>query len=270
MVFRRRVLFQTKLAVAIQLIDSYTGVAPIGKQIKVWIENIPQKPVQKADGMYIFRDLPTGSYKVFVEADHYMSACTEVEVKDRLEGQDHYPFVSVFLIPSSSYPVPQGATILRTAFLDTSGLPVSGVKVQAIPCSTDSFRAKIAQANVSKGSQVLSLTQITGRISKGDQFILINPQEEGSEFCQISEILNLKTVKLESPLQHEYVRGATIVPVVQGSSDHKGELILLFRFCKARSYNVKLEISYLQYKLVKEVRIAVGNVHQLGTIQIPK
>lgn len=266
----RKVLFQSKLAIVLQLIDSYTGGPPVGKQIKVSLAEVQQKPIVKADGIYLFTDLPSGTYRILIEAENYLSEWLDVQLPEDRAAEQQHSIVKISLTPNASYPVHSGATIIRARLCDSKQHSLSGVRVRAIPLTRECTIAKLAQERVERGSTTFSFMQMTGRLTAGDVFLIRDVGAKKEELCRVDEIRHdLKSIKLEQPLKNEYERGSYLLPVVQGCSDHHGELLLLFRNSRIRSYETKLEIMFLHHLLVKEVRLSIGDIHQLGSIELP-
>lgn len=267
----RNILFQTKFSIAVRLVDSYTGQVPFGRKIKVVLENAIQKSVQKSDGYYVFADIPKAMYKLHVQSEYYMHECLEIDLRDNTYQNSNGDVKHIALIPNSSYPIHPGATILRATFRNTSSDPVSGVEITAVPMSEECARARVAQETLQKGQRELSLIHLTGLVSIGDQFLLKDKKEEKEEYCQISGIgKGVRSFELKSPIEQDYSRGALLLPVTQARSDQRGEVVLFFRNSKVKTYNVKLEMSYYDQRIVKEVRISAGDIHLLGTIELPE
>lgn len=255
---------RTRFSLAVCLLDANHTDNPRLAGAAVTLEGVLSKPVRKASGWFIFTDLQEGTYRLNVNIPDYFSESIEIVV------DAGHPVVYVPLIPLPSYPFVEGATLLRVCFRNNSGLPVAGVRLTAVVVSESCARARIAQDEVQPGAVELPLGQVTGGIAPGSLFLIRgrDPQQQG-ERCVVESVADrMRAVKLTKPLASAHSRGDLLLPVVETRSDERGEAVVAFPGCRAKTFDVALAIAGGASTLAKEVTLAEGKTANLGTLHL--
>ncbi|UHA73470.1 carboxypeptidase-like regulatory domain-containing protein [Paenibacillus sp. 481] len=255
------------LSFVVRLIDTYTAGPPSDPDLKVSVsDTICRQPVKKPDGLYVLTDLPpTGTYTVTVRSARYLPETISVDM-NALNPIE--PVVCVALIPHPAYPFSNQATLLRAAIKDASGQPAAGADMQAFFTDDLHARARLAQ-EVKEGSCTIRLSGLTGRIAEGDAFLFKEKHEEAgeAEVFRIAQLLDEpRSFVLDRPLQHSYHRGTLLLPVVTAHSDERGEIVLPFRSCNAKQFDLRLEYSYRGQHFSQQVTVTEGKTTYLGSI----
>lgn len=123
---------QTKLSLAVWLIDAFTRERPDGN-IKVNLkEDKRLKSIHNPSDYYCFTDLKPGKYNVVVVSDWYTHEPTSVDVPvldaNEKDGISKNPVVEITLHPLPSYPFSSGATLIRGIVKSNTG-PVVDAQV---------------------------------------------------------------------------------------------------------------------------------------------
>ncbi|SFM01918.1 hypothetical protein SAMN03159341_11437 [Paenibacillus sp. 1_12] len=255
-------IMKTRVSLAVCLLDSFTLGPPLGSYTKIALEEAISKPVVKAQGFYIFTDLPEGMYRLRVLAQHYFEEYIDIRVgpKDQL--------IHVSLTPRPSYPFHDKATLLRVNVKNTEGVPCSGASLLAVPLTEDVSRARLAQDQAEPGENELMLGSVTGKIGIGDRFLIRGRNAKADEeLCCIAAVLeHQRKVRLVQPLSGSYNRGSLLLPVVQSRSDEQGEAVMAFANCRAKQFDVRLDITCGALSLLKEVNLAEGGTTLAGSL----
>ena len=188
----------TRLAVAVWLVDDFTGKSPIGS-VEVLLEGLILKPVKNSSGYYLFLDLPGGEYQVRVKSDYYFDE-NETVILATLDPSN--PVVEITLKPKPSYPFFPGTTLIRGRVLDADGNPVLGAQVEV--------RGKgITNQTTEKGELVLYFKGLKDEDLKDDKFIMIDRRatvsleatyESANVIVEVGEVEVGKTTILEASI----------------------------------------------------------------------
>lgn len=266
MEYRSMVRFKTKVSLVVSPIDEFTAEPRSGGNINIFLENHPGKPIRKADGYFVFTDLPEGTYHVSVQSDVYLNEGITVDLE---KINPAAPVVFLALKPNSSYPFPEGTTLIRAVLRDSKGNAIRGARVKAVVLSLSCAKAKLAQGGLKKGSREMCLVNVAGKVSVGNKFLITEKEEVRSEYCEIAGVLGEpQCFTVAEALQQDHSRGALLMPVTETRTDHKGEFVVYFRNSKAKQFDVKLEFSYENKTVISELKLAEGKMISLGVIQI--
>jgi hypothetical protein len=257
----RIAMFRTRVSLTVCLLDSFTLDSPLGINTKVLLEEAGSKPIVKPNGYYIFTDLQEGTYRLHVKSQHYFDEYLNIQVgaKDQL--------VHVSLLPRPSYPFQERDTLLRVGIRSENGRPHSDASIIAAVLSEEGARARLAQDQADIGADELILGSVTGRLGIGDRFMIRSRSGDGEELFRIDAVLeHQRRIKLERPLTGAYTRGSMLLPVVGTRSDERGEAVVAFANCRAKSFSVKLDITHGERRLSKEVNLAEGGTTLAGSL----
>jgi hypothetical protein len=261
----RSVKIKTSFSFAVNLIDSYTSAPVIGRDHQVSIVGLSVKPIPKKDGYYIFTDLPKQLYQVVVQSKFYMQEIIEVSIALHDSNE---PILYVPLMPNSQYPFGEEATSLVALLKDSQGNPIKAARARATVTSMESVKAKLAQDSKSENPNQISLSQIAGRITIGDRFLLQSSSGE-SEYCRLAHMdESTRCFSFDQPLQSTYEKGSLLFPVVESLSDAKGEVLLFFKPHRTQTFGITLEFTYGNNKLVQDLTMEQGVIKSLGIIRL--
>ncbi len=245
-------------------IDGFTGRNAVGGIIDVFIRDVPVKPVRKHDGYYVFTRLPEGQYEIVVESDRYFNESMIVSTGE-LENKERTVFVP--LMPKPSYNFPGGTTLIRSTLVDKKSGPAVKADVKAAVLTEDCSRARLSREGAKKGDSRISLVDISGLIAAGDSFVI--KDKEKSELCRISKINeDAGSFVLKQPLEHNYERGALMLPVIYSKANENGEIAVYFRNLRKKFFDVELELAFEGNVSAKVLGIEEGKTTLAGIITV--
>lgn len=263
MELQRVVSIRSKLSLAVNLIDAYTGGAPVGSRTEAALTGVIRKPVRKDGGTYVFGDLAEGTYRLVVTSEHYYAEAMEVRLG---EGAS---VIAMPLKPLPSYPFPAKATLLRASLRDAEGRPHGGVAAAAALTSEDCCRGRLAGDEAEKGAVELAVANITSPIRVGDAFILQGRSAKETELCEIASVSReAGRFGLASPLQFGHKRGANLMPVIRTRSDERGELVMAFPAGRMASFEAELLLETDGRRVTRQVRLDEGEMLNLGSLTL--
>jgi len=270
----RYLLEQThsQVALAVRLIDDYTGGQPAGR-VSVFIRGCSYNTVKTAGGYYVFSDLPSGVYKVAVQAEYYFDAETVIDtgVLDKRS-----PVANITLRPNPGYPFPDGATLLRGMIYDQTGHGIPGAEVSAdIMLPENTVKARVGNPAPDAGDTLIELIGINGSLDCGDYLALKDSNRSHTEFCRIAAPLpenNSKPFQLTKPLQFKHLLNTPLYLLlldskVKTETSGRGEYVVYFRTLKNDKFLAVLNLSCPGYQTeVREVEVCEGGLASLGKI----
>lgn len=129
-------------------------------------------------------------------------------------------------------------------------------------------RARLAQDHAGRGENELMLGSVTGKIGIGDRFLIRGRNAKADEeLCCVAAVLeHQRKVRLVEPISGSYSRGSLLLPVVKSRSDEQGEAVLAFANCRAKQFDLRLDITYGDLSLLKEVNLAEGGTTLAGSL----
>lgn len=256
----------TKVSLVVSPIDDYTAERRSGGNINVFLNELPQRPVRKNDGYYIFTNLTEGTYTLCLRSDIYLDENITVSLSC-LNQQN--PIVYPTLKPSPNYFFTEGSTLVRASVRDTEGNAMSFVIVKAVVLSHDCARARLAQDGAKKGSRQIYVFNMAGKISVGDKYLIKGKEDIGSEVCQIAGTSDeTHCFNLNDDLQFDHCRGELLLPVIHTRTDDRGEVVIYFRNARSKYFDVKMEFNCNHKSIEKSVRLEEGKTTNLGLVRL--
>ena len=244
--------------------DLFTGRNATGGIIDVFIRGMPVRPVRKHDGYYVFTRLPVGQYELVVESDRYFNESFTVSTGE-LEDKERTVFVP--LMPRPSYNFPGGTTLIRSTLVDKKARPAANAVAKAVILSEDCAWARLSREGAKKGNSAISLVDICSPIAAGDCFMI--KDRANAELCRISKTFeNTRSFGLKQVLEHDYERGAFLLPAVYANADENGEIAVYFRNLRKKVTGVELEFSYEGEVSSKTLSIEEGKTVLTGIITV--
>jgi hypothetical protein len=128
-------LHSRDLSLAVRLIDDFTRRPPdvrLRVLLNPAVGTIPiPRSVRGASGVYCFEDLPNANYKLTIETEGatspiYLQSPMDITIPLPALPDPTIPLLEIVLSPSSAYPFPAGATLVRGVVRSTAmpnGLP---------------------------------------------------------------------------------------------------------------------------------------------------
>lgn len=264
---RARVSFATTLSLVVKLVDGYTGNGPIHlKETKVYLEEWPFQPIKKPDGYVVFTDLPKEPFTLVVMTDWYVDIRKTIDMAT-LDPKE--PVQVISLMPSTSYPLTSGMTIVRMRLEDEKGRGATNIPVQSAMSGTDDAVARTGlMKQHAEDLHRIPVSSVTGSFVPGDTIRIINKKTgEGTLHVVQAYSITDRIVTLEQAVQASIPRGSPILPVVFGQSDERGECLLFFRPFRRSESRMMITIGTEDQSLVKEVDVPEGEMYNLGTIR---
>jgi len=254
-----------RCSLVVALIDAHTGQPATDSKIQVRLTGVRQPPIRKSGGLFVFLDLPADTYSLQVTADRYLS---ESIIVDRGALDPEHPVVTVVLMPSPRYPFASGTTLLRGLLRGGENQAMADVELSALLRTDLCARAKVAQDVVTAGSVEFALVQTLGRLYSGETLWVQSKSGAVGERVVIADVReDGRFCRLQTPLQGEYTRGATLLPLIKTRSDQRGEWVLALGSYRCAEFDLTL---YCGTTAMKEVRVREGTMHSLGFIHVVK
>lgn len=125
-------VISTNLSFAVRLTDEYTRREPVG-DINVMIKQGDIQAIKNLSGYYLFTDMIVGNYDVVITSDFYFPEETTVDISS-LDLKE--AVVEIALKPTSAYPFPDSATLVRGLVKNTGPLINAQVRVIDKPIET--------------------------------------------------------------------------------------------------------------------------------------
>ncbi|RAV20504.1 hypothetical protein [Paenibacillus contaminans] len=263
MELQRIVKIRSGFSLAVRLIDSFTGGAPLGGGTEVALMGTLRKPVRKEGGLFVFTDIAEGDYTLLVTSDIYFGVT--VQISSGSSGSIHI----LPLKPLPQYPFPSGVTLIRACLRDELNRPLAGVQVTASLLSEDCCRARLAEEAADKGKDEIAVGNLSAPIHPGDIFLLQGVNAKGTELCEIaSELKTQGRFKLVTPLGSSHKRGAMLLPVFRTRSDERGEVAVAFPSGRVKAFEAELRIEAGKRHDVRKLQLLEGTELNLGTLRL--
>lgn len=255
---------RSKVSLALQFNDAFTGRDPGDPTLRVSLLDLAVKPIRKSRGLYIYENLTCEIVRVEVQSMWY----EPVELDVTLADLDASGVKYITLLPTSSYPYPPSATLLR-ATVKGGGKAMTGAEALAYALDPDCAVARVSEDVASSATQV-TLVPLSGRLQPGVILAVWDLKKgEVSERWTVTDISDDGTVcSIASPVARKYPRGTPLIPVSLAYSGGTGELVLPFRGGRAATYTVHLQLSCGGTTMVREVEMTEGTTALLGSIQL--
>lgn len=274
----RTVHVRNRFSFAICLVDSVTGGPPLDDSISVTLEGLPYKALRKTDGYYVFVDLPADEYQIIVRSEMYLSEVVSISTFpiEKEPGIDAtMPIEYVALLPRPQYPFPFGVTLLRFVVRDAFGQPASGASIHTYLTEGTAVLARLAQDEAPVGTTELVITGISGKWIPGSYVLLQGKEETTSEICKVAQLqvskqgqlsgsAKVQTFLLAHPLRQPHMRWESFIAVTVTRSDEQGEAVVCLPQGRSSQLKARLEATYNDCTLVKEVSISESDTLSLG------
>jgi len=211
-----------RVALAVLVIDDFNNKILKGSSVQVKITDVPEKPIRKQDGYFVFTgDLET-IQQIEVESPLYYKAVIKVAPK-RLNPL--HPVLKIRLQPNRLYGVPGGVT-----FLEGRGLP--GTEIQVIlENRAQQMKLLYDYSRENKdNSREIRLFQAAKKDLAGKYLAISGKEQQDPEIFQILEMTDPEqgVCILTEALSSDYKKtGTTIFPVYTAKTDDRGEYYLL-------------------------------------------
>lgn len=266
MTFIRVAQLKSRVSLVVGLHSAAAADSSYFGGVSAWLEGIPAKPVQKADGFFVFGDLQEGAYRLHIASEHYFPEQRDVMIAS--VGT----IVHVRLLPLPSYPFRPADTLLRLSVQDKQGRPVDNAGITAVITEEDAVRARLTGEKQEMGSHEITVGALSGSIRIGDRYLIrsrsAKPFEETVEIAGVIDFG--KRFQLAGPLQHTYSRGAYLLPVVQTRTTARGEAVLAFPGIGLKQFTAQLslhrEAPVQEPAVLREVVLEEGGTVHSGSI----
>ncbi len=209
-----------RVALAVLVIDDFTGRILSGSDIQVKIKGSSVKPVRKPDGYFVFTSGPEIK-QIVVESHFYQPA--ELSV-DTGKLNPLHPVVIVRLTPNRLYPMAKNVTTLE-------GLAPAGNEIQVI-CDSYTQPYKLLcdyDRDSTKGLEI-RLFQAEKKDLSGKTLAIKMKDQIEAEVFKVLEMADQEQglFRLEKPLSQGYQKmGTSIFPVYTAKADQHGDYFLL-------------------------------------------
>ena len=211
-----------RVAVAVLVIDDFNDKILSGSAVQVRIVGLPDKPIRKSDGYFVFTTGRNEIRQIEVESHFYHKAVINLE-PGKLNPQR--PVLKVRLQPNRLYAAPGNVT-----FLEGRAKPDS--EIQVIP-EIHHQNLKLLydyQKDGKTEDREISLFQAEKKDLAGKNLAIREKEQKEPEVFQILETTDQEqgTFLLAEALSKGYKKaGTTILPVYTTKADARGEYFLL-------------------------------------------
>ena len=216
----RRITYQ--VAVAVLVIDDFNDKVLSGSAVQVRVSGLPDKPIRKTDGYFIFTAGKDEIRQIEVESPFYHKAVVKLE-PGRLNPL--HPVLKVRLQPNRLYGTPGSVTLLE-------GKAEPGSGIQVIP-ETRFQQLKLLYDYEREGNsegREIRLFQAEKKDLAGKSLAICEKEQEEAEVFQVLEMTDQEqgVCILADALRKGYKKaGTTIFPVYTTKADAGGSYYLL-------------------------------------------
>lgn len=260
---QRQSFVRTKVALVLRLIDSFTGQKPIDRNLSLVVYDVKKQPIKKADGFYVLIDIEPGEYRVSIQSPNYIEETTLVTINEQTDQDEIF---NIILKPSPTYLNQTGQAGIRFKLDNKSNDHLDEVHVTAAIKDLTCTVAKLAQDYPGKSSNKVNIVK-NKPLFVGDYLQITQKSQNNYEYCFVSELFESEQcVIFSDPLQNEYKRGSSFLPVIKTTVNKQGEALVLFRNYQVQSFEVTLEVSCHHLHIERELQIQAGSLIDLGTI----
>lgn len=257
--------FKTIVSFAVCVVDDFNGERVRNGNLLVTLAESRKRPIRKKEGVFVFVDLDRMTYTLKVESDMYFTQTIQVD-PDQLDRLN--PVIYVRLKPLPSYPFSRAATLLRGRLVDKTERILPEATVRAVIKTRECAKGRILQENVPKGSSVLSLARLNGKISEGETLSIDEKDGKQTEICRISRLYEDNSFELAEPLKFDHERGAFLLPVTETLPDGRGEMVVYFFNLRVPRIEVELLISHDGRSYTRNYEIEAGSTCNFGTLKV--
>lgn len=97
-----------KVSLVLLPIDDFTDRIIIGSNLRMFTKEGKKPSIRKEDGYHVFCDLAGDEAEICIEGPLYQEQILKLPI-----GQEELNIYQVRMVPGASYPIPQGATIVK-------------------------------------------------------------------------------------------------------------------------------------------------------------
>lgn len=258
---RRITQIKSTFSFAVMIVDSLTGSPPKENGIEVELVNIPQKPVRKLDGIYVFSNIEHDDYTVLIKSKNYYEEFISITAESLFSNQN---IVLVSLNPKPNYTFSNQTTLIRCMLQNSNGQLVSDANIVAKVTNLSGPFVQLDQEKIEEGKKDIVLS---GKVFKGDTYYIRDRKHSQTEFCRIYEMIHgLNQYRLEDKLQLSYHRGATFLPVIHSRSTNRGEVSLPIRNYQLKKIELDIRITFENIIYEQHIEIEAGTLLNLGNL----
>ena len=210
-----------RVAVALLIIDDFTDKIISGAALQVRATGLPDKPIRKNDGHFVFTEGNNVITQIEIESPIYHKAVVKLEPGGLEPGR---PVLKVRLQPNRHYAAPGGATYLE-------GLAPPAGEIRVIPETRQHlFRLlyDYDQTGADQGREI-HLYHAAKKDLAGKQLAIFAKARPEPELFQVLETSDREKgiCQLAGALNHTYQKaGTTIYPVYATKAGPTGEYFL--------------------------------------------
>lgn len=118
---------KTILSLAVMLKDDLSSDKNTIGEVFLEAEGIRENIIKHSTGYFLLLNLPEGKYTITGGGTFYNMGTLSVDTKSINATK---PFVDLSLSPNSSYPFPEGKSVLKGGIMDTENNPISGASIK--------------------------------------------------------------------------------------------------------------------------------------------
>ncbi|MBD3922439.1 hypothetical protein H8B09_27045 [Paenibacillus sp. PR3] len=265
-----------RLSVVVQLRDRLSPDGSAIGQLRVRAVETDQYARRTPSGYHVLTDMPPGTYTIAIESAYYNPAALQAGVA--AEPGIPPPLV-VDLRPNRTYPLQDGATLLRGAVREIGGNAGVGAAVTAaLHGPQTSVKARLREP-AAAGDDSLQLTGIQGELKAGDILYVRDADAGRTEYAVLREPLPADPASgpwlLAAPLAAAHpantpLHGTDTLETVQTTADKDGEFVLPFVRLNARAMFARLTLASASGggSLQLDASVQDGKASSLGVLTL--
>ena len=210
-----------RVAVALLVIDDFTDKIVSGAALQVRATGLPDKPIRKRDGHFVFTEGKSAISQIEIESPIYHKAVVKLEPDGLETGR---PVLKVRLQPNRHYAAPGGATYLE-------GLAPPEREIRVIPETRQHLLRLLYdydRAGEDKGREI-RLYHADKKDLAGKRLAVFAKERQEPELFQVVEMRDREqgVCQLAAALSQAYKKaGTAIYPVYATNAGPTGEYFL--------------------------------------------
>lgn len=256
---------KTIVSFVVCVVDDYSGERVRNGNLLVTLAEYRKRPIRKKEGVFVFVDLDKMPYTLKVESDMYFTQTIQVD-PDQLDRLN--PVIYVRMKPLPSYPFNKAATLLRGRLIDKQERILREAAIRAVVKTRECAKGRILQEDVPKGSRVLTLARLNGKITEGEILSIEEKDEGQTEICRISRLYEDNSFELGESLKFDHGRGGFLLPVTETVPDERGETAVYFFNLRVPRVEVELQIGHDGCVYTRNYEIEAGSTCNFGTLKV--
>ena len=211
--------FFRKAAFVLQVIDDFKNTPVKAGLVSVMLED-GRRPIQTAEGYFVFMDLLPGIYRVCLNGPIYQPLWIELEA-----GAAPCPVAAVRMLPGSTYPLPEGSCRI-------SGTCAPGACVRLTYTWPDRPLKLLFDY---EGGPVIRIFSPSAAALDGRELCI-----SGKEFFTIRQTLDMedRVYLMDKPLKGSYKKGAAMISYTSSvHADDQGNFFMAVQNSSGKSLN---------------------------------